>query len=236
MQIHFKPYRFAVYFTPSMGSDWWHAGNQWLARCLKTNTSLNPIDIPNLNSSDFFTHTADPRRYGWHATLKAPFRLQPQFSMIELINAMHLIANDFEAFDLPPLLLTDKEGFISLRPSGNLTMINSIAEACVTRLHQFAEPLSEAELARRRMTPLSQEQDRLLMTWGYPWVLDEFRFHFSLTGPTDKMEAHVRDKFLMAANDHFGSLPACTFDCLSLFIEPTKGSHFQLVEQVRLMG
>lgn len=234
MKINFSPYRFAVYFTPSKDSVWWYAGKEWLARCLESNLQLNPIHIPNLSPDEFLMHTSDPRRYGWHATLKAPFKLKSNLSLTDLLDEVHQIANVFSAFDIPPLHVTDHEGFISLRPRGDIAKINKIAETCVTQLQPLAEPLNDAELTRRRKIALTPEQDHLLVTWGYPWVFNQFRFHFSLTGPTKDMETRTRDTLMMAANNHFGKLPHCSFDCLSLFAEPVQGDDFVLIEQVRL--
>ena len=236
MNLSFKPYRCAVYFTPPLDSEWWHAGNQWLGRCLETNTDLAPLRIPNVEPDVFLKHTAEPRRYGWHATLKAPFVLDAKYTLADLALAMQRIANELPAFTLPALRVTDEDGFISLRPSGNLSTLNAVAAACVTRLHTFAAPLSQDDLMRRRKVPLTPQQDRLLVEWGYPWVLDQFRFHFSLTGPTSDMDALTHDCLFQASINHFGALAPCPFHHLSLFIEPTPGADFRFVQQMELRG
>ena len=46
----------------------------------------------------------------------------------------------------------------------------------------FARPPGAAELERRRKAGLSAAQEKMLLRWGYPYVLDEFRFHLTLTG------------------------------------------------------
>jgi hypothetical protein len=48
--------------------------------------------------------------------------------------------------------------------------------------------LSEAQLARRREGGLTPAQDALLLRWGYPYVMEEFRFHITLTGKRPKGE------------------------------------------------
>ena len=72
---HPLPLRCAVYFVPEVGSDWWQAGSQWLGRCAASGALFPPPHIDGVEPAQFQTLTAEPRRYGWHATLKAPFRL-----------------------------------------------------------------------------------------------------------------------------------------------------------------
>ena len=49
-------------------------------------------------------------------------------------------------------------------------------------LDDFRAPPSEPELARRRKANLSATQEALLTQWGYPYVMEEFRFHITLSG------------------------------------------------------
>jgi hypothetical protein len=67
----------------------------------------------------------------------------------------------------------------------NLMLRGCALEIC----RASALPLTEEELTRRRKAELTPEQDKLLVDWGYPWVLDEFNFHFSLTGSLDSVDA-----------------------------------------------
>jgi hypothetical protein len=59
----------------------------------------------------------------------------------------------------------------------------SLAAACVTELDALRAPLTEADLQRRRAAKLDPQDEAYLMRWGYPHVLDRFRFHVTLTGP-----------------------------------------------------
>jgi len=100
----------------------------------------------------------------------------------------------------------------------------------------MAKPLSATELARRRQAGLTAAQDALLLTWGYPWVLDEFKFHLSLTGPLNALNDNEVDALWQAAQRHFEPLPPARFTHLALFAEPTKGADFQCLESVELRG
>lgn len=130
---------------------------------------------------------------------------------------------------------------MALRPVADDPHLQALAARCVTELQPLAEPLSESELARRRQAAfLTPEQDHMLQRWGYPWVLEHFQFHFSLTGalrdwavPQEDAALHA---VLEAARVHFQDLPACTVDCVSIFAEPEKGGDFVLLEQLELRG
>ena len=229
-----NPYRCAVYFVPEVHGDWWHAGSQWLGRCAASGVTYPPPVIDGVDATVFQACTAAPRRYGWHATLKAPFRLAAGQSLLTVQSALRDLAHRLPAFDMPPLQVTRMGSFLALVPQGDLSQIQAAAAACVTELHPLAEALSVADLARRRKTRLTPEQDRLLLAWGYPWVLDEFRFHMSLTGPLNDLSPDAQNAVQAAASAHFEVLPTCRFGHLALFVEPQAGASFELVDTMAL--
>jgi putative phosphonate metabolism protein len=231
-----RPYRYAVYFAPTSDSAWWSAGSRWLGRCAATGAVLVPPTIPGVSPAVMHDCTADPRRYGWHATLVAPFTLATEQTLASLLSCMRKLAMDLPAFTLPPLRVSTLGDFLALRPEGDLSQVQATAATCVKGLHPLASPLSQAELARRRRAPLTPEQDRLLQAWGYPWVLTQFRFHLSLTGPLSQLEPAVREALVTAAQTQFHALPACRFDSIALFVEPDAGADFEWVDQVALRG
>jgi hypothetical protein len=214
--------------------DWWHAGSQWLGRCAASGVTYPPPVIDGVDATVFQACTAAPRRYGWHATLKAPFRLAAGQSLLTVQSALRDLAHRLPAFDMPPLQVTRMGSFLALVPQGDLSQIQATAAACVTELHPLAEALSVADLARRRKTRLTPEQDRLLLAWGYPWVLDEFRFHMSLTGPLNDLSPDAQNAVQAAASAHFEVLPTCRFGHLALFVEPQAGASFELVDTMAL--
>jgi len=228
------PYRCAVYFVPDIDSDWWQAGSAWLGRCAATGQTMAQPSLPGISPNVQWAATAEPRRYGWHATLKAPFKIMPGENLRSVMVALEALADTLTAFDLPPLQVSTQGGFMALRPEGDVAQINHTAEACVKHLHRFAQPLSETDLARRRQVPLTPEQDRLMLAWGYPYVLDEFEFHLSLTHKLDGMSIDMRTAWQQAAQIHFAPLGACRFDRLALFIEPQRGADFVLFDHVVL--
>lgn len=231
-----SPYRCAIYFAPAVGSTWHLRGSQWLGRDAASGAALPQPDVPGLAQARLQQLTAAPRRYGWHATLKAPFTLAPGRSLDDLRQALQALAGQVPRFALPLLEPVLLDGFLALCPASECAALDAIAATCVTQLQPLAAPLDEAELARRRAGGLSAREDALLQRWGYPWVLEAFRFHFSLTGPLEGVGAPERQALLAAAQAQFGPLAPCAFDHLSLFVEPRKGADFQLLEQVELRG
>lgn len=225
-------HRFAVYFAPPPGSAWWEAGSRWLGRCAATNDVLAQPTIDGIAPEQQRQLTADPRRYGWHATLKAPFVLSEGVGLGDLREALRAIAASFTAFDMPALQVRRLADFLALCPEGDKHAINAVASACVTQLNDLAAPLSSDELERRRrMGTLSTQEDALLVRWGYPYVLERYRFHLSLTGNLQGVDARTVERLEQAAQAWFGELPPCPFDGLALFAEPAKGADLVLVER-----
>jgi putative phosphonate metabolism protein len=228
------PYRCAVYFVPDIASMWWRAGSEWLGRCAATGQSMTQPNLPGISPTVQWACTAAPRRYGWHATLKAPFKINAGENLKTVMAALSELAKELPAFDLPELTVSTAGGFLALRPEGDLSTLHRTAAACVTALHHLAAPLSEADLARRRQATLTAAQDQLLLAWGYPYVLDEFNFHLSLTGGLEAMTQEDREIWKKVAQAHFSHLGVCRFDRLALFVEPQRGANFELLETVAL--
>lgn len=228
------PFRYAVYFCPAPDSDWGIAGAQWLGRCAITGKTSQQLEISGIDSELFRSLTSDPKRYGWHATLKAPFKLAPEHEVGDLLLKLHQLAKLIKPFDLPKLEVSSVGGFLSLRPKIASDELDAAAAMCVKDLQSFALPLTEEELTRRRKAELTPEQDKLLVDWGYPWVLDEFNFHFSLTGSLDSVDAKTEKKIIQAAKHHFQKLSVCRFDRIALVIEPEAGKDFEVIKLLEL--
>ncbi len=228
------PYRCAIYFAPKVGGAWWTAGSEWLGRCAATNGVLEQPQLAGVPRSLQRNLTAEPRRYGWHATLKAPFRIGLEHNLEDVVLRVRDIAAHHQAFDMPELRPDTRGGFLALRPVGDHARINALAASCVRELHSFAAPLSELDLARRRKSNLTPEQNQLLMAWGYPYVMEQFRFHLSLTGALGAVSPELQQAWVKGAQVHFQQLPICRFDRISIFVEPTSGADFQFFQAIPL--
>jgi Protein of unknown function (DUF1045) len=144
------------------------------------------------------------------------------------------LAKTLRAFDMPTLRVTQLDDFLALTADGDTAELHAAANACVTELHHCAAPLGESELQRRRKAHLTARQDELLVRWGYPYVLEEFRFHCSLTGSLSQLSAQHIQAVAQAAWAAFDGHASCKFDTLALFVEPTPGADFMLLERFNL--
>lgn len=183
--------RHAIYFAPAPG-PLARFGAEWLGRDAATDAAAGPpAGLPPLLSARRAAITAEPRRYGFHATLKAPFRLARGATVADLDAATAALAAERTAFALP-LRVAALGRFVALVPDGDAAEADALAAACVTGLDGFRAPPSETELARRRAAGLDAAGEAHLLRWGYPYVLDRFRLHLTLTGPLDDDGAAIR--------------------------------------------
>jgi hypothetical protein len=197
----------------------WQAGCQWLGRDAATGERLAQAAIDGIDNAQFEALTAEPRRYGWHATLKPPFQLREGTDLKDVDTAVQTLAGQFRTGLMPPLRVALMGNFLALRPQGEPVAANALAAACVEALQPLGRPLSAEEMQRRRRAPLTPQQDALL---------DEFRFHCSLTGPVDGLDAGSREALMQAAGRVFNHLPPEPLDSIAIFVEPTPGADFQL--------
>ena len=75
----------------------------------------------------------------------------------------------------------------------------------------------------------------LLSVWGYPYVMDEFRFHLTLT---ERLAADEADRVGAALATMAAPLcrAALDIDAIALFRQPERGAQFGLVGRHRLAG
>ena len=173
--------RFAIYYAPEPGA-FADFGARWLGWDAAAGRTREHPDIPGLPrpAGDL---TARPRKYGLHGTLKPPFRLAPSSSPERLAADVGAVAATLSPVRFPELELAEIGPFLALVPQGEPGPLEALAAALVSRLDAHRAAPSDGELARRRKASLSARQEALLETWGYPYVMEEFRFHVTLTGP-----------------------------------------------------
>ena len=222
--------RVALYYAPLPDDPLTALGSAWLGRDPATNA---PVPQPALDG--IFEVTAEPRLYGFHATLKPPMHLADATNWTGLMSAVRDVARDIAPFDLPRLAVCDLRGFLALRETSPCPALQALSDACVERLDPFRREPEAAELARRRKGKLSAEQDAMLVRWGYPYVFGTWFFHMTLTRRLSGAEqATVRP----AAESWFApALPvARRVEDICIFTQPGPGAAFSLAERMRLRG
>ena len=113
--------------------------------------------------------------------------------------------------------------------------MNALAVAAVDQLDAFRAPPSDAELAKRRRAGLTPRQEALLKRWGYPYVMEEFRFHMTLTGRLGGEERAVVGNILQEVSAPL-LRDALRIDAVSLFQQPGRSAPFRIVGRYRLTG
>jgi len=171
--------------------------------------------------------TVDARRYGFHATLKAPLRLAPGRTPDEFDQAVAALAAKRRPVEIPALRLVTMDAFRVLVPTGGAHELRGLADAAVRALDPFRAQLTSADLARRRPERLTRSQHDHLLRWGYPYVFEEFRFHMTLTDPIPDVDGREIDA---ALRTHFE--PVLGLDVplgsIAVFEEPEPGAAFCL--------
>jgi putative phosphonate metabolism protein len=218
--------RYAIYFAPPDGSALALAGSRWLGRDAAGGALLEQPPCPGLAPARLAELTAGARRYGFHGTLKPPFRLHAGRTPDELGRAVAALAARQQRFFFT-LRLATLAGFFAWLPAEAHNEIAAVAAACVTELEDFRAPPDELELARRRRG-LNPNQAALLQRWGYPYVLDEFRFHLTLSDAVSGNEAEAMHTALEDYSERHAR-GAIAFDALCLFVEPAPGAAFRQI-------
>lgn len=180
--------RYALYFAPPEGSDLARLGAAWLARDAAGGVPGAGPEVAT-GGRRFADLTASARRYGLHGTLKPPMRLAEGRSADDLIETAAAWAARRPPVPLGRLVLAGLGPFLALVPDAQPAALTAFAADLVRELDAFRAPPTEAELAKRRASGLSARQEGYLADWGYPYVLDEFRFHVTLTDALTGSEA-----------------------------------------------
>ena len=192
--------RYALYFLPPDGSELQKFGDSWLGWSVSQGKSIRQpkIDDPSLSII-----TKRPSRYGFHGTLKAPFQLADGVSENYLITTAKALASSMPAFEMSALRIARLGSFLALVPQQPCVPLQQLASSLVRELDNLRAPLSDAELKRRRASGLTPAQDALLTKWGYPFVMDEFRFHLTLS---DKLQADELQRIKVILQSHTSHL------------------------------
>ncbi|MGX0974886.1 putative phosphonate metabolism protein [Roseovarius sp. MBR-51] len=179
-------HRYAVYVTPPEG-EFAALGAAWLGWDAAQGCTVAHPEVPGL-PAPVAEITETPRKYGLHATIKPPFALAEGQREASLIAAFERFCAGEAAVTLEGLEIAALGRFLALVPVGDQGALSGLAARAVAAFEPWRAPLSEAQVARRRAGGLSPAQDALLLRWGYPYVMEEFRFHITLTGKRPKGE------------------------------------------------
>ncbi|MGE4559732.1 MAG: DUF1045 domain-containing protein [Desulfobulbus sp.] len=215
--------RYALFFAPPSTSPLWIQGSRWLGRDAVSGEVLAQPVFRNLDRETISELTRTPARYGFHATLVAPFRLKNGLVEHQLLDAAREFAADLQPLTIPPLTVSQLDHFFCLRPVRHSTPLQVMASLCTRAFDRFRAPLNPSELARRKAAQLSGQEKKNLELWGYPYVFEQFRFHFTLT--VRMADGKCKDRVHTALLKTFEPLldDPLVIDALCLFAEQAPG-------------
>jgi putative phosphonate metabolism protein len=229
--------RYAIFYAPPTTSPLWLRAAQWLGR--DAAGGILSADIPGIDPARRLALTESARRYGFHATMKAPMVLPEHQTVSELdanLTQFGLTHWPVSIGTVAPRLLGD---FLALMPVEQPDELTDLAAEVVKTFEPFRAPLDAADRNRRLNAELTERQVRLVERYGYPYVLEQFLFHMTLT---DRLVNDDRDAVIAAATQWFAPVldKPVIVDRLTLFHEPQRGAVFNrlgdypLLSQARL--
>jgi hypothetical protein len=220
------PCRYALYFAPAADSPWWRFGSAWLGRDALAGTAVAQPQLDGIDAATQHAATAAPRRYGFHATLRSPFRLRERAGPAQLAARAGELASRLHAFDAGAIEPGRLGGFVALLAPQAAAPLERLARECVLALDDLRAPLEPGEIARRS-AGLDARGGELLARYGYPYVMERYRFHMTLSGD---LEPGLAGRLLAAAAPAIQALnreSPLAIDRLCVFREPRPGADFE---------
>jgi putative phosphonate metabolism protein len=220
--------RYAIYHAADADSALTRFGAELLGYDAHTGRELPFPDEALRLATDWRDVTADPRKYGFHGTLKAPMALATGKTEAELVAACAAFAGRQRPIPVIRPIVDSISGFIAVVPAEPVSDLQQLAADCVREFDAFRAPLTAENRARRNPAKLSERQRDYLDRWGYPYVMEEFRFHMTLTG---RLDADRRGPIVGMLRKRFAMLRLETLavDRIALFRQEDAEACFHIV-------
>jgi putative phosphonate metabolism protein len=225
--------RYAIYYAPASGSELDRFGAHLLGYDGFSGEALPFPDGITQAVPDWPEITQDPRKYGFHATLKAPMWLADGNTEAELVAACEAFADSPRPLPMIKPVVNAIGDFIAIVPSQHSLQLEQLAADAVRHFDSLRAPLTPQDRARRNPERLAPRQRDYLDRWGYHYVMEEFRFHMTLTG---RLPAERREAVLAILRQRFAALDinSLAVDRLALFRQSDAHSRFRIVRQYNL--
>jgi putative phosphonate metabolism protein len=225
--------RYAIYFVPAAETPLYQAGAALIGYDVYSGNRLPFPGGLGFSDDDWSALTREPRVYGFHATLKAPFRLAPGKRAEDLTAQVAAFAVCGRlGVTITPAVRTIGS-FAALVPDAPSLVLDRLAAESVRVFDEFRAPLSDGERAKRLAAPLTARHQENLERWGYPYVFEDFRFHMTLTGAV----APARQESVLAAlRAKLGAIEGrpLAVDRIALVHQPYLDAPFRLVTSAQL--
>ena len=226
--------RYAIYYAPAPDSPLWEYGCRVIGYDAAFGGPVAPFAELVEPAMRWSEHAAEPARYGFHATLKAPFHLAPGQTEVALETAVASLAGGCPAVPLGELQVRAMTKFVALVPVQPSAHLNLLEQAMVRELDKFRAPLTPQDRARRRPAKLSPRQLASLERWGYPFVCEDFRFHMTLAGPLEPDRLTYAVEILSQLYKHFAE--PVRVDDVCIFKQLSPDAPFTIMARHPLSG
>jgi putative phosphonate metabolism protein len=220
--------RYAIYHAAARASALDRFGAHLLGYDAWSGEDLAFPDSIEQAVPDWRDLTHDPRKYGFHATLKPPMALAPSRTEAELLAACKSFAETPRPVPVITPVVDSISGFIAVVPAKPSAELEQFAADCVSAFEPFRAPLLAEERARRNPSRLTSRQCEYLDRFGYPYVMEEFRFHMTLTG---RLRPERGASVLAMLRQCFAAikLERLAVDGIALFRQNDDASRFKII-------
>lgn len=225
--------RYAIYWAPEPESELAHFARGWFHGEIENNAFGALRDASGLGAQLIEQATRSPRRYGLHATIKAPFRLKCGINEAGLSSAAAEFCSKRRRLRTGPLKLHRFTRYLALVPASGRAELEWLADECVTYFDRFRAPLNDADRTRRSGS-LSSLEENYFEQFGYPHIFSLFFFHITLAGPLPEDDLEDVEKALAPAVEQLTADRFILQD-LCVFGDPGNGSPFDVISRHPLM-
>lgn len=227
--------RYAIYHIPGRDTALDRFGRSWLGWDIRKGEPVPLTPLAGFEAAERDALVRTPRQYGFHATLKAPMALAPGMTIDGLLAAAENFATRTAPGPVLDLKLSTLGNFLALTPARPSPALDALAADCVMVFDEFREPLQPADRARRKPETLTARQREYLDSWGYPYVLEAFRFHMTLSGAASPdILARLRDGLAPMLEPVLRE--PFRIDAIAVAGQPARNDAFRVLEYLPLTG
>ena len=231
--------RVAIYFLPKKNSSLENFGKNLLGRDInkKRKISLTRRQKYFINRGfTYFDELKDyceqPAKYGFHATLKAPFRLKRNVKTKNFYDVISHIAAQHSRFKIKGLKIVYSKKFTFITSRKPNKLLINLENDLVKHLDTFRAELNKTEIKKRIPDSLTFKQNKYLKEWGYPFVFDQFKFHMTLMNQNNNKLSN-KQKLELEKLIYKISNNVIEFNEISLLGE-NKNGHFEEIKRFKL--
>jgi len=231
--------RVAIYFLPKKNSSLENFGKNLLGRDInkKKKISLTRRQKYFINRGfTYFDELKDyceqPAKYGFHATLKAPFRLKRNVKTKNFYDVISHIAAQHSRFKIKGLKIAYSKKFTFITSRKPNKLLINLENDLVKHLDTFRAELNKTEIKKRIPDSLTFKQNKYLKEWGYPFVFDQFKFHMTLMNQNNNKLSN-KQKLELEKLIYKISNNVIEFNEISLLGE-NKNGHFEEIKRFKL--